>query len=430
MARHSHYPVQCIQESLMKPFLTIGALALATAALQFADVRPAFAVQQASEAPAAAPRKITISKGAQKPLAELQTAVNANDVANIPAKLAAAQAAAKSADEKLLVAQLQLKASAAANDEMAEIAALNALIASGGLDQAQTPGVYVALGKLQHKNKQFTQAATSFERVLAINPGNTDALIWLAENRNSQGQVNEAVALLQRALQAKTAAGQKADEAWYKRAIALAYNANLPSSIDLSRQWVAAYPSPANWRDALRVYRKIGSPDSTGMLDALRLARATDGLEGDSDFFAYASGAETSSPGEARAVLDEAIAAKKIDPAKPMFKDVVAKLKASRVLSLSELPQLATEARGASTARLALRVGDAYYGYGDYAKAVELYRAALTKTGADANLVNLHLGMALARSGDKAGATTALKAVAGPQSELAKFWLVYLATHA
>ena len=120
--------------------------------------------------------------------------------------------------------------------------------------------------------------------------------------------------------------------------------------------------------------------------------------------------------------------AKQIDPAKPLFKDVIAQLRTSKVLVLTELPQLATEARAASVARLAVRTGDAYYGYGDYAKAVELYHVALTKSGADANLTNLHLGMALARAGDKAGATAALKTVAGPRSELAKFWLVYVAT--
>lgn len=418
----------------MRSTLTIGVLAFAIATLQFAGVQPASAAPAQSQAtvPEAAPaeRKVNVSKAAQKPIGELQAAVTANDVANIPAKLAAAQAAAKSSDEKLVVAQLQLKAALAANDETAQGAAVEAMLASGGIDQAQMPMLYVALGKLQNKNQKYAQAASSFERALAIDPANSDALVWLAESRNSQGQVKEAIALLQRAIQAKTAAGQKVDESWYKRAIALAYNANLPGAIDLSRQWVTAYPTPDNWRDAIRVYRKLGNPDPTATLDALRLARATGGLAGDADFYAFAESAEISSPGEARAVLDEAIAAKQIDPTKPLFKNLVATLKASRAMSLNELPQLATEARATPAARLAIRTGDAYYGYGEYSKAVELYRAAMSKTGADANLINLHLGMALARAGDKPGATAAFKAVAGPQSELAKFWLVYLATRA
>ena len=41
-------------------------------------------------------------------------------------------------------------------------------------------------------------------------------------------------------------------------------------------------------------------------------------------------------------------------------------------------------------------------------------------------VANLHIGMALARAGDKAGATAALNAVTGPRAEIAKFWLAYL----
>ena len=414
----------------MKPILTIGVLALATTAVQIGSVETASAAQTPTAAPEAAPapRKIKVSKAAMKPIAELQAAVNANDVATIPAKLAAAQAVVTSTDEKLLVAQLQLKAAVAANDETAQGAAIEALIASGGIDQAQTPTLYAALGKLQYKHNQFAPAASSFERALAIDPANTDALILLAETRISQGQTNVAIGLVQRAVQAKTAAGQKADESWYKRVVALAYNANLPSAVDLSRQWVAAYPTVANWRDALRVYRKIGNLGPSETLDALRLARVTGALQGDTDFYAFAENAEGSSPGEARAVFDEAIAAKQLDPTKPLFRTVIATIRTSKVLLLAELPQLATEARAAPAAKLAVRTGDAYYGYGEYAKAADLYRAALSKSGADANLINLHLGMALARSGDQAGATAALKTVAGPQAELAKFWLVYLAT--
>ena len=77
-----------------------------------------------------------------------------------------------------------------------------------------------------------------------------------------------------------------------------------------------------------------------------------------------------------------------------------------------------------------MTIADAYYGYGDYAQAIELYRAALTKTGADKDLVNLRIGMALARSGDKVGATAAFGAAGGAQAEVAKLWLAYLTTKA
>lgn len=421
----------------MRPALTIIAMALASAAFnaapagaQYGSPPPQQPIRAPSQTTEPAQRKSTVSKAASKPIGELLTAVNANDVANIPAKLAAARAAATTAGEKYLVAQLQLKAAVNAKDEAAQGAAIEALIASGGVEPAQLATVYIALGKLQHKNKQFAQAASSFERAMASSPGNIDALIWLAESRNSQGQVNEAVSLLQRAIKAKQASGQKAEESWYKRAVGLAYAAKLPIAPELGRHWVAAYPTSANWRDALRIYRGSSKLDDATLLDTLRLARATGALEGDTDFHLYAFNAADSSPGEARAVIDEAIAAKQIDPTKPLFKEIVATLNSKKALSQAALPQLAIEAKASPAARLAIRTGDAYYGYGDYAQAAEMYRAALAKSGADAGLINLHLGMALARAGDKAGATAALNAVTGPRAELAKFWLAYVGTRA
>ena len=63
--------------------------------------------------------------------------------------------------------------------------------------------------------------------------------------------------------------------------------------------------------------------------------------------------------------------------------------------------------------RRARRTADAYYGYGQYAKAAALYRAALQKGGEDPNLVNLRLGIALAQAGNRAEAETAFRAVTG-----------------
>lgn len=374
------------------------------------------------------PRKITVSKAASKPIAELQSAVNANDVAAIPAKLAAARAAAQSPDDHYLVAQLQLKAAVAANDELAVAAAIDAMLASGAVAPADTGPLYLQLGKLGYKHRQYARAASALERGLAHDPGNAEAIVLLAETRNSLGQPGDAVALLQRAVRTVTASGQKAQESWYRRAIALAYNAKLPGVVELSRQWVAAYPTPANWRDALAVYRSAAGPDEESTLDSLRLARATGALSEELDVYNFAIAAAAATPGEARAAIDEAAEAKRVDPSRPPLKEVVEALEANRAMSREALPELAREAMAASAARLAVRTADAYYGYGDYAQAAELYRAALSKSGVDSNRANLRLGMALARAGDTAGATAALNAVSGPLAELAKFWLVYVAT--
>ena len=87
---------------------------------------------------------------------------------------------------------------------------------------------------------------------------------------------------------------------------------------------------------------------------------------------------------------------------------------------------LAAATKTAQSGMALLRIGDRYYAMGDYAKAVELYRMSMGKPGVDKDVANLHIGMALARSGDKAGATAALNAVTGARADVAKFWLAYV----
>jgi hypothetical protein len=67
---------------------------------------------------------------------------------------------------------------------------------------------------------------------------------------------------------------------------------------------------------------------------------------------------------------------------------------------------------------------------GDYSHAADVYRQVLAKPGVDKDVANLHLGMALAKGGDKAGAAAALHAVGGSRADIAKYWMVYVQQHA
>jgi tetratricopeptide (TPR) repeat protein len=400
-------------------------ISAAPAAGQYA---PAAAPQQTTAptaqapAPAAQGPQAKISSKASKAVSELQTAVKANDVANIPAKVAAAQAVAQTKDDRYAIARLQLNAAITAKDNAAEAAALDAISASGFLPATQVAGLYNSLGAQFYNAKQYDLATSAFQKAAALTPQDPEAQKMLAEALNSQGKRAEAAAALQKAMALSTAAGRKPDEALYKRALGMAYEAKSPSAIELGRNWVAAYPSPDSWRNALAVYRNMGSPDPNSALDIMRLARATKAMQGTADFNIY--GAETinnSNYGEARAMLEEGIAAGKIKASDPVIAELETALKGKPSPTAAEL---ASREAGAKVPTAFLRIGDAYYGAGNYAKAAEMYRQAAAK-GADANVANLRLGEALAMSGDKAGAAAALGKVSGSQAEIAKFWLTY-----
>jgi tetratricopeptide (TPR) repeat protein len=385
----------------------------------FVLTAPAGAQQAAAEAP-----KIKVSEGATPAVAELQKAINANDVANIPAKLAAAQAKAKTKDDKYIVAQLQLKAALAAKNDAATAAAVDAIAASGFLENAKVAELYSGLGVTFYNAKNYPQALTYFNRAASLNPSSVAPLKLVAETQLAQGQKADAAATLMKAIQLSSAGGLPAEEDLYKRAVGLAYESNSPAAVDIGRQWIAAYPSPISWRNAIAIYRNYNHPDVESTLDLLRLMQASGALSTPGDYRLFiTSASEQLNYNEAQAVLDAGIAAKVINPASAEFRDVVAPLKTKAKATAADL---AVATKTAQSGMALLRIGDRYYGMGDYAKAAELYRQSMGKAGVDASTANLHLGMALARSGDKAGATAAFNAVTGPRADVAKYWLIYV----
>ncbi len=380
------------------------------------------AAQPGQSAEQAKQPQIKLSGKAQKAIIDLQTAVKANDVANIPAKVQAAQAVAQSKDDRYAIAQLQLQAAVAAKNDAAEAQAIDAIAASGYLPGDKVASLYNALGVQFYNAKQYDLAASTFQKAVALNPQDPEGQKLYAEALNSQGKHAEAAAALQKVIAMSSTGGRKADEALYKRALSMAYGAKSPNAIDLGREWAAAYPTPDSWHNALAVYRNMGNPDPSSALDIMRLARATKSMEGTADYNIYA--AETINAanwGEARAMIAEGLASGKIKASDPVIADIQKALSGKASPTAAEL---SSREAGAKVATAYMRIGDAYYGAGNYAKAAEMYRQAAEK-GGDANVANLRLGEALAMAGDKAGATAALSKVGGSLSQIAKFWAVY-----
>jgi tetratricopeptide (TPR) repeat protein len=367
--------------------------------------------------------QIKPSPKALKALIDLQTAVKANDTANIPAKVAAAQAVASTPQDRYLIAQLQLQAAAHANDTAGAAAAADAMAASGIGDRAQLAKLYGSIGGSFYNAKQYDRAAAAYTRAIELNPGDTDSQEMLGESHFAAGQKAEAAAAFQRAIQMTTAAGKKPDEGLLKSAVKVAYDQQSPSAVELARQWVAAYPSPASWSDAIAIYRNLNHPDVEGTMDLYRLMALTGSLTGPQYAQYSRAAAAEGNFNEAQAAYDAGVAAKLINPAGSEYSDLTSGLKGKPKATAADL---AAATKTAVNGTALLRIGDRYYAMGDYAKAVELYKMSMGKPGVDTSVANLHIGMALTRAGDKAGATAALNSVTGPRADIAKFWLTYL----
>lgn len=367
------------------------------------------------------------SKHALKALIDLQNAVKAKDTANIPAKVAAAQAAAQTKEDRYLIAQFQLKTAVDTNDNAAAAAAVDAIAATGVDDQAKTAKLYKGIGELFYQAKQYDKAAAAFSRSAVINPQDYDTLDLIGESYVGAGQKEQAALAFQHSIQVRSAAGQKAQELVYKKAVQLAYDAHAPNATEIALEWTAAYPSASSWSNAVAIYRNLNHPDTEGTVDLYRLMALTGSLTGPQWAQYSRAAADQGNYNEAQAAYDAGVAAKLINPTSPDYSDLTTGLKSKPKATAADL---AAATKAAVSGMALLRIGDRYYAMGDYAKAVELYKMATGKPGVDPAVADLHVGMALTRSGDKAGATAAFNAVTGPRADIAKFWLLYVQKHA
>ncbi len=347
------------------------------------------------------------------------------------AALAAAQAGAMSPYAKYVVGQLHYEIGRGTASDPVQLEGINAMVASGGAPADQLRPLVGNQIAFALRANNMAGAETALNRFLEIEPNNVTRLQQLAEVKIHLNKRGEAAALFQRAIQLGEAGGQKAAEDIYRRAFALAYEArNAEQALALGRSLVQAYPTPANFRSVALTLRQQHQADAPFQLDARRFMRAAGLLREAGEYVGFADSLNrTGQVGEVKAVIDEAIANRVLQAADGDARTLLAAANARMREDQASLPASRTSALAAAAGRPARQTGDAYFGYGQYADAAALYRAALQKGGEDANLVNIRLGASLALAGQRAEAETAFRAVtAGPRAELAQLWLLWLAS--
>lgn len=396
----------------------------ALAAVIGASPASVLAAQPAPAPPTTAPQQtLAPSKSAAKAIIDLNAAVKANDRASIPAKIAAAEAVATTKNDRYLIGTLRLKAAVAANDDAQLLAAADAIAASNAEQPAKVASIYNAIGAQLYQNKQFAQAATAFGKAIVLNPTDSTAVFDLGQAQMAAGQATAAAATYRKAISAASAGGQKPSEDLYNNAVIAAYKAHLPEAFELTRGWVAAYPTTANWHDAIAIYRNEAHPDEQASLDLLRLLQAVGALKPEDYRTFIEATSDQLNFNEAQKVYDAGVAIGAVDAAKPDATEIRNFLKVKAKATPADLDAAIKMSPNATNL---LRIGDRFYAMGDYARAAQVYRDVMNKPGADRDLASLHLGMALARSGDKPGATVALNAVTGARADIAKYWLLYV----
>lgn len=382
-------------------------------------------------------RDATVSAAVRKSVGEAQKALAAEDYAAVEKSLAAAEVASTNNTERYFVSsvnlQLQMakfsadqKASPARSpDRRALIKSLDTLIANPA-----TPAD--VLSKLNRVRSQLG-AKSAMSGGAAVSAGNApDEALAIAETKLENGDLQSGLDALDAAIQKKTAQGQKVPEEYYRFAIAKTASANMrPEAVYWLKRYASAYPTPKAWANIATVYalsqNALTKLSENEKLDVWRLLREAKALRSADDYLEYGDLAlRQMMSGEGIAVLQEGQTSGKLTgnaTANGLIRGGQAAL-SREAASTPDMTQIKSSANG----RLALAAGDTHLMQSPLASA-DLYRLALQKGGVDNDAVNTHLGIALARSGDKSGARAAFSAVTyGARREIAQFWLTWLDT--
>lgn len=242
--------------------------------------------------------------------------------------LAEARRIANSRDARYVLALYELEIGGRRGDDGMRAKALDALIANRLTPRDKLPGHLAARGQIAYRAGDFDTAARLWARLAELAPSDPDVFANLAQVRSAQKDAPGAIDLLARAIAAREASGRAAPEEWYRRRLSIAQQGNLMApGIDAARALVGAYPTPANFRVALVVYRQLVEPEGALEIDILRLMRHVNVLAQAAEYQRMAQLLRQSGePREARAVLDEGVKRGLLDAGTSPTRDIIAEV--------------------------------------------------------------------------------------------------------
>lgn len=386
---------------------------------------PAVAASKKDAAAAQAAPKYNLSKPVQAALAAAQDAYAKKDYATMQAKLAEADAALQTDDDKQITAKLHLQLAVAQNDAAAESKALGTLIALPGTPQEEKIHYLHAQAQLADQANDTATERQALQALTQLVPTDPTAWLMLGDLDNKDKNYPQALADTEKGYTLSQQSGKPVDPAIAHNLYAYAHNSHNSAAVaKYAPMMIGAQSSPANWTLVIDDTMAGSHLDEQALLDLYRLKAKVGAMDGGNDWFTYADlAARHGLPGEAVQALDTAKQkGVRVNPSD----DASIRGSASGKIAADKASLAGAEAgaRSAPTGQKALGLADGYLSYGNDAKAAEFYTLAIQKAGAGVNVqaAQTRLGIALAAQGQNDQAKAAFAKVTGPRQPLASLW--------
>ncbi|MEP0190966.1 MAG: hypothetical protein ABJP70_10105 [Erythrobacter sp.] len=384
-------------------------------------------------------------KEAEKPVyskefVEAYTPVNeavnsGRDVSLIRPQIDALIPLAQSPDEKNALGGLLYNAAISIKDPALQAQGMEMMLASGKVAPERLGRFNFIAFQLRYAKEDFAGAQQYLQG--AIDNGFTseqytayDLKLLMFETKVSGGQLQEALSYIGGQANGVKNQGGAVPEGWYRRAISVAYEAELgPQLYPLVQQWVSDYPTAKNWNDAINITRNLNEFDGQASLDLLRLSNNLKVLSEENDYVWYVEIADPQRlPQEVKTVIEQGYATGAISRDNDFIVESLAIANSAVAADRADLPAIEKEASApGAPLRIVRAAASAFLSYGDYAKAEAFYAKAAAMPGADRNEMLTRLGMAQIGVGKFDAAQASLAQVAGVRAPIAMLWSTYAA---
>ncbi len=312
--------------------------------------------------------------------------------------------------------------------------------ALGAYEDALATGVYGPEESLKTTRTLFTLAASSqsyskafeFGKKLADAGAATNAdLGVMAQLYYLNKDCNNSVVWSDKAISAARKAGETPKEQLYQFKLSCASNAGDNAAIISTLESLVKVTNKTEyWNNLIRLMSQ-DEKDDRNLLMIYRVMYNTNSMSAGNYFVEMSQLLlDAALPGEAQAVLEKAFASNMIkDDQKERTTRLLAAAKQRADVDRKGLPQFETEATKNKSGEVDVKLGEVYFGFGDYQNAVKAITRAFTK-GQIKHLdeANVYLGLsqaALKNEVEAKKAFAALKTVPNISPRVLKLWELY-----
>ena len=309
--------------------------------------------------------------------------------------------------------------------------AYEAAVATGGYTADELPKTYRLLFQLAATNQQTAKAIEYGKQAAEAGSANDNDLLIMSQLYYQQKDCKNSAVWGDKAIAAFKKAGEPPKEVLYQLKLQCASDNNeTQAMIAALYDLVRLTNKPSYWNNLIRLERQDERDDHNTLM-IYRVMYDTSSMQADTDYIEMAQLlGDAGLPGEAQMVLEKAMSSGIVkDDHKERTTRLLNAMKTRADADKKGLPQLDAEAKKNPAGQLDMKLGEVYFGAGDYKNAADAISRGLQK-GQIKQLdeAYVYLGRSqvqLKNNAEAKKAFTSLKSVPNISARVLKLWELY-----